>query len=51
VLRLGVEEPAWATQLGFLGPELVRQVVAATGDTTLQKIEVHVVVKRPPVTG
>jgi predicted nucleic acid-binding Zn ribbon protein len=47
VLRIGVEQPGWATQLTFLAPELVRQVVAATGDTSVQKIEVKVMPRRP----
>jgi len=47
VLRIGVEQPGWATQLTFLGPELVRKVTAATGDKTVEKIEVNVVRRRP----
>jgi predicted nucleic acid-binding Zn ribbon protein len=47
VLRIGVEHPAWATQLMFLGPELVRKVTSATGETAVQKIEVKVVPRRP----
>ena len=43
VLRIGVELPGWATQLTFLAPELLRQVAAATGDATIDKIEVKVV--------
>ncbi len=29
VLVVGVDQPAWATQLGFLRPELLRSVAAA----------------------
>jgi predicted nucleic acid-binding Zn ribbon protein len=47
VLHLGVEQPAWASQLAFLGPQLVRKVVAATGDETVKKIELRVVARRP----
>jgi predicted nucleic acid-binding Zn ribbon protein len=47
VLRIGVEQPGWATQLTFLGPDLVRKVVAATGDSSVQKIEVKVMSHRP----
>ena len=47
VLHLGVEQPAWASQLAFLGPQLVRKVVAATGDDTVKKIELKVVARRP----
>lgn len=46
VLRIGVEQPGWATQLTFLAPELLRQVVAATGDATVDKIEVKVASRR-----
>lgn len=42
VLRIGVEQPGWATQLSFLGPDLVRKVAAATGNTAIHKIEVKV---------
>ena len=47
VLRIGVEHPAWATQLRFLGAEVVRRVAAATGDGAVQTIEVKVL-RRPP---
>ena len=47
VLRIGVEHPGWATQLRFLGPEVVRRVAAATGDGAVQSIEVKVL-RRPP---
>ncbi|MDQ6614963.1 MAG: DUF721 domain-containing protein [Actinomycetota bacterium] len=46
VLRIGVEQPAWATQLAFLGPELVRKVASATGDAAVEKIEMKVVARR-----
>jgi predicted nucleic acid-binding Zn ribbon protein len=46
LLRIGVEQPGWATQLTFLGPELLRQLAAATGGTTVSKIDVKVVGKR-----
>jgi predicted nucleic acid-binding Zn ribbon protein len=51
VLRIGVEQPGWATQLTFLAPELLRKVAAATGETSVQKIEVKVVARRPETTG
>jgi predicted nucleic acid-binding Zn ribbon protein len=47
VLRIGVDLPGWATQLSFLAPDLLRQVVAATGDATIDRIEVKVVSRRP----
>ena len=46
VLRLGVDEPAWATQIGFLGADLVRKVAAATGEETIVGVEVKVVPRR-----
>jgi predicted nucleic acid-binding Zn ribbon protein len=45
VLRIGVEHPAWASQLTFLGPELVRKVAAATGETGIDKVEIKVVAR------
>jgi predicted nucleic acid-binding Zn ribbon protein len=50
VLRIGVDQPGWATQLSFLGPELVRLVAAATGDSSVTRIEVKVVARRPETT-
>ena len=46
VLRIGVEHPGWATQLRFLGPDVVRRVAAVTGDEAVQRIEVKVL-RRP----
>ena len=46
LLRIGVDQPGWATQLTFLGPELLRKVAAATGGSTVSSIEVKVVGKR-----
>jgi predicted nucleic acid-binding Zn ribbon protein len=46
VLRIGVEQPGWATQLTFLAPDLLRKVAAATGDSSIQKIEVKVMAQR-----
>jgi predicted nucleic acid-binding Zn ribbon protein len=43
VLRIGVDQPPWATQLTFLGPELLRKVAAVAGDTTIDKVEIKVV--------
>jgi predicted nucleic acid-binding Zn ribbon protein len=43
VLRIGVDQPAWATQLTFLGPELLRKVTAATGDSAITGVEIKVV--------
>jgi len=46
VLRIGVDQPPWATQLTFLGPELLRKLSAATGSTAIDKVEIKVVPKR-----
>ena len=46
VLRVGVEQPAWATQLAFLAPELVRKIAAATGDTGIDRVEIKVAPRR-----
>jgi predicted nucleic acid-binding Zn ribbon protein len=46
VLRIGVDQPAWAAQLTFLGPELVRKVAAATGQTGIDRVEIKVVARR-----
>jgi predicted nucleic acid-binding Zn ribbon protein len=51
VLRIGVTQPGWATQLTFLGPDLVRKVAAATGDPSVTKIDVKVLSRRPETTG
>jgi predicted nucleic acid-binding Zn ribbon protein len=46
VLRIGVDQPAWATQLTFLGPELLRRLRAATGDAAIERVEIKVVAHR-----
>ena len=47
VLVVGVDQPAWASQLRFLGADLRRQLAAVTGDDCVQQIEVKVLAKRP----
>jgi len=47
VLVVGVDQPAWASQLRFLGADLCRQLAAVTGDDCVQQIEVQVLAKRP----
>jgi predicted nucleic acid-binding Zn ribbon protein len=47
VLLVGVDEPAWVTHLGFLGPDLVRRLGLETGDQTVTKVVLKVVSKRP----
>ena len=46
VLRIGVDQPPWATQLTFLGPELLRKVTAVTGDAAVDRVDIRVVPKR-----
>jgi predicted nucleic acid-binding Zn ribbon protein len=43
VLRVGVDQPGWATQLRFLGPDLVKRLAAAAHDDVIETIEVKVV--------
>jgi predicted nucleic acid-binding Zn ribbon protein len=47
VLAIGVDEPAWASQLRFLGTDLRRQLATAAGDDCVERLEVKVVPKRP----
>jgi predicted nucleic acid-binding Zn ribbon protein len=42
VLRVAADEPAWATEARFLGPEIVRRCKAVTGDDAVQRVEVKV---------
>jgi predicted nucleic acid-binding Zn ribbon protein len=46
VLRIGVDQPAWATQLTFLGPDLLRKVSVATHSTAIDKVEIKVLPRR-----
>jgi predicted nucleic acid-binding Zn ribbon protein len=46
VLRIGVDQPPWATQLTFLGPDLLRKIAAATGEAGIDKVEIKVVPQR-----
>jgi predicted nucleic acid-binding Zn ribbon protein len=43
VLVVATEQPAWASQLRFLGPELVRRLAAVAGDGAVDRVEVRVV--------
>jgi predicted nucleic acid-binding Zn ribbon protein len=47
VLVVGVDQPAWATQLRFLAPELVRRLGAALPDGAIERVEVKVQPERP----
>lgn len=42
VLVVEVDEPAWATQLGFLSPELLEKIHAATGSLEVSEIRFRV---------
>lgn len=42
VLVVGVDDPAWATQVRFLEVELVRRVGDVTGSTDVSRVEVRV---------
>jgi predicted nucleic acid-binding Zn ribbon protein len=46
VLVIGTEQPAWATQLRFLGPDLLQRLSAVAGDGQIQRVEVKVVVPK-----
>ena len=46
VLVIAVDQPAWATQLRFLGPELLARVREATGSSDVAEIHVKVVGER-----
>lgn len=42
VLHVQVDEPGWATQLRFLGGELVTRIAAAVGEGVVASVEVRV---------
>jgi len=42
VLVIGVREPGWATQLRFLGPEIVDRCDATLGPNVVERVEVRV---------
>jgi predicted nucleic acid-binding Zn ribbon protein len=42
VLRVVADQPAWATEARFLGPEIIRRCEAVTGDDAVQRVEVKV---------
>lgn len=43
VLRIGVDQPGWATELRFLGADLLQKLAVAVGDTSIQRVDVKVV--------
>ena len=46
VLVVGVDEPAWATELRYLGHDVVRRVADTVGEGVVERLEVRV---RPAV--
>lgn len=42
VLVVGVDQPAWAAQLGYLKGELVARVAEATGSSELSEVRIRV---------
>jgi predicted nucleic acid-binding Zn ribbon protein len=46
VLVVGVREPGWATQLRFLGPEIVERCDATLGPEVVERVEVRVLRSR-----
>jgi predicted nucleic acid-binding Zn ribbon protein len=43
VLVIGTDQPAWATQLRFLGPDLLERLSAVGGQGEIQRIDIKVV--------
>jgi predicted nucleic acid-binding Zn ribbon protein len=43
VLVIGTDQPGWATQLRFLGPDLLQRLSAVADDGQIQRVEVKVV--------
>lgn len=42
VLVVATESPAWATQMGFLGPDLVRRINEVVGSGVLTSVETRI---------
>jgi predicted nucleic acid-binding Zn ribbon protein len=43
VLVIGTEQPAWASQLRYLGPDLLRRLASTVGEGLVERVEVKVV--------
>ncbi len=43
VLKIGVDQPAWATQLRFLGADLLEKLTVAAGEAAIERVEIKVV--------
>lgn len=51
VLVVATESPAWATQMGFVGPDLVRRVNEVVGAGVLTSVETRVRPRQAPQKG
>jgi predicted nucleic acid-binding Zn ribbon protein len=47
VLTIGTEQPAWASQLRYLGPDLLQRVASVLGEGLVERVEVKVVPQLP----
>ena len=47
VLVVGTEQPAWASQLRYLAPDLLRRLAAVVGEGLVERVEVKVVPQLP----
>ena len=47
VLVIGVDQPAWATQLRYLGPDLMERLSSVLPGDAVSQVEVKVLPKRP----
>jgi predicted nucleic acid-binding Zn ribbon protein len=43
VLVIGTDQPGWATQLRFLGPDLLSRLASIAGDDAVERVEIKVV--------
>jgi predicted nucleic acid-binding Zn ribbon protein len=48
VLVIGTDQPGWATQLRFLGPDLLARLASIAGDDAVERVEIKVL---PPAGG
>ena len=51
VLVVATDQPAWASQLRFLVPDLLRRLAAITGDEAIEQVDISGGPGRIPVTG
>jgi predicted nucleic acid-binding Zn ribbon protein len=48
VLVIGTDQPAWATQLRFLGPDLLVRLSGSAGHGQIERVEVKVIAPKEP---